>query len=203
MEDVIQFIRTGRNLEAMTQIVHACYERRRSISRRAWTQYATEKARDPEILNYVHRCKMTRRSFERPRGYPGDAVMLLGDTRDELSGSSWADAVHHHLGGLPPMPDLAAEKALGEVLIEAARRGLVSSAHDLSDGGLAQGLVVVEGDHHHRFVAGAGDDDLFAVVGDPVEDLGVAGPGLGVAHRLHLNPSCTQKCTGCRVGAPL
>jgi phosphoribosylformylglycinamidine synthase len=39
------------------------------------------------------------------------------------------------------MPDLAAEKALGEVLIEAARRGLVSSAHDLSDGGLAQGLV--------------------------------------------------------------
>ncbi|MFZ2750033.1 MAG: phosphoribosylformylglycinamidine synthase subunit PurL [Propioniciclava sp.] len=73
--------------------------------------------------------------------FPGDAVMLLGDTRDELSGSSWADAVHHHLGGLPPMPDLAAEKALGEVLIEAARRGLVSSAHDLSDGGLAQGLV--------------------------------------------------------------
>ena len=67
---------TGRNLEAMMQIVHACYERRRSISRRAWRHYASETARDPEILNCVHRCKMTRRSYERPRGYAGDAVML-------------------------------------------------------------------------------------------------------------------------------
>ena len=47
--------------------------------------------------------------------------------------------MHKHLGGLPPAVDLAREKALAELLREAV--GLVTSAHDLSDGGLAQALV--------------------------------------------------------------
>ena len=70
---------------------------------------------------------------------PGERVLLLGETREELSGSEWAHVVHGHLGGLPPRVDLAAEKALAELLREAV--GLVTSAHDLADGGLAQGLV--------------------------------------------------------------
>lgn len=78
-----------------------------------------------------------------PQGfaYAGDAVVLLGETKEELSGSSWAEAIHDHLGGMPPMPDLAAEKALARVLVAASRQGLLTSAHDLSDGGLAQALV--------------------------------------------------------------
>ena len=38
----------------------------------------------------------------------GDRVFLLGETREELSGSEWAHVVHGHLGGLPPTVDLAA-----------------------------------------------------------------------------------------------
>ncbi|RYJ07226.1 MAG: phosphoribosylformylglycinamidine synthase subunit PurL [Actinomycetales bacterium] len=68
-------------------------------------------------------------------------VVVLGETRDELSGSSWADVVHGHLGGLPPVVDLEAEQALAVVLQEASKLGLVTSAHDLSDGGLAQSLA--------------------------------------------------------------
>jgi len=64
-EDLLRLIRSGRNLEAMTNIVRSCYERRRSTSRRVWRQYAIEKARHPEILNYVHRCKMTSRAAMR------------------------------------------------------------------------------------------------------------------------------------------
>ncbi|HYI57755.1 MAG TPA: phosphoribosylformylglycinamidine synthase subunit PurL [Microlunatus sp.] len=71
----------------------------------------------------------------------GDEVWLLGETRDELAGSVWADVVHGHLGGLPPALDLAYEKRLAELLVRAARGGLFSSAHDLADGGLAQALV--------------------------------------------------------------
>ena len=71
----------------------------------------------------------------------GQAVYLLGTTRGELDGSVWADVVHGHLGGLPPRVDLAAERALASVLVAAARDRLVDAAHDLSDGGLAQGLV--------------------------------------------------------------
>lgn len=71
----------------------------------------------------------------------GEHVVVLGETRAELSGSSWADVVHGHLGGLPPQVDLAAEQALAALLQEASRRGLVTSAHDLSDGGLAQSVA--------------------------------------------------------------
>ena len=73
--------------------------------------------------------------------YPGDAVVLLGATREELSGSSWAQVIHDHLGGMPPMPDFAAEKALGAVMGVASTARMLTSAHDLADGGLAQALV--------------------------------------------------------------
>jgi phosphoribosylformylglycinamidine synthase II len=71
----------------------------------------------------------------------GHHVYLLGTTRDELAGSEWEHVVHGHLGGLPPAVDLEAEKRLADVLVEAAREGLVGSAHDLSEGGLAQALA--------------------------------------------------------------
>ncbi|HJE51654.1 MAG TPA: phosphoribosylformylglycinamidine synthase subunit PurL [Tessaracoccus flavescens] len=74
--------------------------------------------------------------------HAGDAILLLGETREELSGSIWEAAAHDgHLGGEPPVVDLAAEKALAEVLREAATRELLSSAHDVSEGGLAAALA--------------------------------------------------------------
>jgi phosphoribosylformylglycinamidine synthase len=83
---------------------------------------------------------VTRRT---PTGFAaeGERVFLLGETREELSGSEWAHVVHGHLGGLPPRVDLAAERSLAELLAEAGRDGVVTSAHDLSDGGLAQALA--------------------------------------------------------------
>ncbi|MEU2347088.1 phosphoribosylformylglycinamidine synthase subunit PurL [Modestobacter sp. NPDC049651] len=71
----------------------------------------------------------------------GETVLLLGETRAELGGSAWAAVVHGHLGGRPPALDLAAEQALGGLLATLAADGLVSSAHDLADGGLAQALT--------------------------------------------------------------
>lgn len=72
---------------------------------------------------------------------PGETLMLLGETRDEFDGSVWAQVTADHLGGLPPKVDLAREKLLAEVLRAASRDGLVSAAHDLSEGGLAQAVV--------------------------------------------------------------
>ncbi|GAA2666951.1 phosphoribosylformylglycinamidine synthase subunit PurL [Actinosynnema pretiosum subsp. pretiosum] len=71
----------------------------------------------------------------------GETLLLLGDTRPEFGGSEWAHVVHGHLGGLPPKVDLAREKLLGEVLVAGSRDGMVSAAHDLAEGGLAQALV--------------------------------------------------------------
>ncbi|GAA0716789.1 phosphoribosylformylglycinamidine synthase subunit PurL [Dactylosporangium roseum] len=78
-----------------------------------------------------------------PMGFGGDSdlIMLLGETTEELSGSEWAWVTHQHLGGRPPRVNLTRERILASVLTEAGERGHLSSAHDLSDGGLAQALV--------------------------------------------------------------
>ncbi|GAA2241926.1 phosphoribosylformylglycinamidine synthase subunit PurL [Rarobacter faecitabidus] len=70
----------------------------------------------------------------------GLAVMLLGRTRGELDGSAWADVVHGQLGGVPPIVDFDAERSLAELLQAARSAGVVAGAHDLSEGGLSQGL---------------------------------------------------------------
>jgi len=71
----------------------------------------------------------------------GQNIYLLGHTNLELDGSAWANTIHAHLGGRPPAVDLEREMALGSLLHGAALEGLVTSAHDLSDGGLAQALA--------------------------------------------------------------
>jgi phosphoribosylformylglycinamidine synthase II len=71
----------------------------------------------------------------------GDVIYLLGTTADEFGGSAWTQVAHDHLGGLPPRVDLDAERRLGEILVNASRQGLVSAAHDLSEGGLAVALA--------------------------------------------------------------
>jgi phosphoribosylformylglycinamidine synthase subunit PurL len=71
----------------------------------------------------------------------GASVLLLGETRPELGGSLWALARHGHTGGRPPAVNLDAERRLATVLADAAAAGLLTAAHDLSDGGLAVALA--------------------------------------------------------------
>jgi len=71
----------------------------------------------------------------------GNNIYLLGVTRSELDGSAWAGTIHNHLGGLPPQLSLDDEKSLAHLVQGAALEGLLMSAHDLSEGGLAQALA--------------------------------------------------------------
>jgi len=72
---------------------------------------------------------------------PRASIVLLGRTEPEFGGSAWAHVRHGHLGGRPPAPDLEAERRLAALLAAAAADGLLSAAHDLSDGGLAVALA--------------------------------------------------------------
>ena len=67
----------------------------------------------------------------------GAQVMLLGTTSPEFGGSAWADVVHQHLGGRPPAVDLESERKLAALVTAAVETGVLASAHDVSDGGLA------------------------------------------------------------------
>ncbi len=73
-------------------------------------------------------------------GPDGELIYLLGSTADEFAGSEWAH-LQGHLGGLPPKVDLAAERQLAEILVAGSRDGMLTAAHDLSDGGVAVGLM--------------------------------------------------------------
>ncbi len=71
----------------------------------------------------------------------GDVVFLLGETREELGGSEYLKVVHGLEVGRPPALDLARERAVQQVCLEAIQAGGVSSAHDCADGGLAVALA--------------------------------------------------------------
>jgi phosphoribosylformylglycinamidine synthase len=71
----------------------------------------------------------------------GDVVLLLGYTREELDGSEYLAVVRKIASGTPPWIDLDAERRLHRVCLEAAREGLLRTAHDIADGGLAVALA--------------------------------------------------------------
>jgi phosphoribosylformylglycinamidine synthase len=71
----------------------------------------------------------------------GAQVVLLGTTREEFGGSAWAEVAHQHLGGRPPAVDLESERKLATLIAVASGTGVLASAHDLADGGLATALA--------------------------------------------------------------
>lgn len=71
----------------------------------------------------------------------GDVIVLLGETREELGGSEYMKQAHGIVAGKPPRLDLEAESNLVRALLEASDRGILKSAHDLSEGGIALSLA--------------------------------------------------------------
>ena len=74
----------------------------------------------------------------------GDVVGVLGPwsvTPDTLGGSSYLAEVHATRAGRPPQLDLDIERAVQQVTLAASAAGLIRSAHDCSDGGLAVALA--------------------------------------------------------------
>ncbi len=80
---------------------------------------------------------VTRRTF---RG-DGDAIVLLGESYDELGGSEYLKVVHGLVKGVPPKLDLKAEAALQRMLVKGIASGLIRSAHDCAEGGVAVTLA--------------------------------------------------------------
>jgi phosphoribosylformylglycinamidine synthase subunit PurL len=69
------------------------------------------------------------------------SVVLLGANRGELGGSEYLALLHDTVAGPAPQLDLAAEQALQRLVVRAVREGIVESAHDCAEGGLAVALA--------------------------------------------------------------
>lgn len=81
--------------------------------------------------------KLTRHAFQSV----GDAIVLLGDNTHELGGSEYLYVIHDLVAGPPPEVDLLGERRLQHAVLAAIQKGLVESAHDVSEGGLACALA--------------------------------------------------------------
>ncbi len=73
----------------------------------------------------------------------GDIIFLVGEGEPAPGGSEYLKHIHGLLKGSPPQLDFQREKKLQSFLREAVKAGLLSSAHDLSEGGL--GVALAEG----------------------------------------------------------
>lgn len=71
----------------------------------------------------------------------GDIVILLGENTDEIGGSLYLREIHNIEGGTPPKIDLNIEKRVQKCCYRAIQLGIINSAHDISDGGLAVALA--------------------------------------------------------------
>jgi phosphoribosylformylglycinamidine synthase len=71
----------------------------------------------------------------------GDVVVLLGRTREELGGSEYLATMRDTVRGTPPWIDLSVEMQVQRICTQAIREGLVRSAHDCAEGGLAVALA--------------------------------------------------------------
>ncbi len=71
----------------------------------------------------------------------GDAVVLLGETKDEWGGSEYLKVIHQRCDGRPPQLDVCLEKRLQRLCLRANDDGLLQSAHDCAEGGVAIALA--------------------------------------------------------------
>lgn len=71
----------------------------------------------------------------------GDIIILLGETKEELGGSEYLKVIHKLDKGRPPHMDLDFEAKVQEACLSAIQSGIIKSAHDCSEGGLAVALA--------------------------------------------------------------
>jgi phosphoribosylformylglycinamidine synthase subunit PurL len=67
----------------------------------------------------------------------GDLIYLLGETKDEFGGSELQKLTYGRIFGKAPELDVTVEHKHQQQVLQAIRQGLVDSAHDLAEGGLA------------------------------------------------------------------
>ena len=68
---------------------------------------------------------------------PGHCIGLIGFTMEDLGGSEYLKVLFDKTEGKPPVLDRKKEKQVQEFCLELIQKGLIQSAHDCSEGGLA------------------------------------------------------------------
>ena len=89
------------------------------------------------VLGVVGIIEDAQRALTRVFRREGAAVVLLGETGVDLGGTEYLHVIHGLVRGKPPTLDLSAERSLQRLLVSATADGLLESAHDCAEGGVA------------------------------------------------------------------
>jgi phosphoribosylformylglycinamidine synthase subunit PurL len=93
------------------------------------------------IIGVVGLIDDASRTLTRAFDADGASIVLLGEGSGELGGSEYLKVMHGLVRGDCPSLDLDRERALQALVAQAAATGVIRSAHDCSDGGLAVALA--------------------------------------------------------------
>ncbi len=76
MDEIFSLINRNKAWDAASAIVSMTREKRSGMTPEQWKEYIRSELRKSPIQDFSHLCPLTRRNFEKPRGYAGDAVMM-------------------------------------------------------------------------------------------------------------------------------
>ena len=93
------------------------------------------------VLGVVGLIQDATKTLGRSFREPGAAIVLFGESRHELGGSEYLKVTEDRVAGRPPEVRLDSERALQRFIVAAAGEGLLRSAHDCAEGGLAVTLA--------------------------------------------------------------
>jgi len=71
----------------------------------------------------------------------GDVIFLLGEDKEEIGGSEYLKVIHNKVAGDCPQINLDEEKKLQDILLKLIKKGLIKSAHDISEGGIITAIA--------------------------------------------------------------
>src|SRR5205814_5137622 len=126
---------------------------------------------------------------------PGNVLVLIGATRDEMGGSHY-HLVHNHTGGQVPQVDLKFAPLVFRGIHQAMQRGLIRACHDLSEGGLAVAVAEM------AFAGGVGAD-VNPGAGSKLSDAAVLFSESTTRFVVEVRPDRVAEFEKCCAGVPL
>ena len=90
------------------------------------------------MVGLIHNIEHVTTSYFKEKD---DLIYLLGEDFEELGGSEYLSVCHNNVSGDAPKIDLQTEKDLQSFLLSSIQKGLIKSAHDISEGGVLAALA--------------------------------------------------------------
>lgn len=182
MRNIVDLIDRSRAWEAIHNIVMLMLEKRRTLTESDWKEYVRSEVSSSKIRQFAHLCPLTRRNYEKPRGYAGDAVMMdliYGLSKEVVAAEldELGEEVYRYTSGSPACRAVRYRRKLLSKYIDAAcaESGKNTNILSLACGHLREAEIAKElaAKNFSSFIAFDQDAESLKVVADDYGKYGV------------------------------